>query len=1190
MKKLMTMIAAVGMAFGLFADTNLGTSFEGESFEVGPITAVTAAEKAQWTVPSGATADVALYGEAGKVTGDNRPAAFTGDQLKYLNVKTTLGSPIVRAFENGGWDLTTGKVFFDGLVKFTNFDSDPENIDGKIAVWVKEIENEDETITTNLMVTAGSDKNGTPVNYLVWSDYEPTLNGGWSRVTIKAIPTILANEKTDPVPGFVVWVDGALVGAAESKAAINNTGYTLSNIAKSYNDQKNLFLSIDQTSTDISTITGVAFDGQGQIDDVLLTTAVPNVPQAADPKFFTVDAGDNVVSVSIDGAEAIAKANLPATVQWDGVSAIGVTAVYATGFIDGEWTASDESVVINQSEANYGTFLPTADGQSGTIVAKAALVKVGDKYYGSLAEALADTDALTAAGGEVTLQNNLTIAVDEEVTTEYEDMITIDLSGNEITYEGTETAITAAKLTVLDSTTEGTTADSGAIVAENGTAIVATEELVIKNGKFNGIVIGTAGAIGGWYIADPTDMEIVADGYKASPIEQDPYAFEIVKSNPGTVIFVCSATSYTSDPVTAVNQKVTKPEDDVIDFQKVYTVKAGKWYKDDQFAEEFDFANDTIADDTQVPLYAQADIVLAQDANDNYLIAKAADLVKLEKLMLADNGFTAGKTFLQTADIDMADYADATGAQLAWNGLGSYPKSKSSVAPFQGTYDGQGFTIDNLYLTRTWPGEGKHTYGGLFNTVAGNGIVENLIVNGVKFDAEDPVATEVGFGGIAGYIKGNAQILRCKVTGQMGTVENPLCHSTGGIVAVGESGDNMQIVDCTNEATIVVGSIADNPKLGGIIGVVNNNNTKLIRCVNKGSIVCTSVDITDTGCGLGQLLGYTGNTVTLQDCVAAGSIQLSETPGVMAAGQVVGRLTANGVITIVGTVVAPAGAPIGSLYNYKKDTQVTTYGKPGVLAFSQAGQATGTVVYAPLAKENTYDVVMDVAAETTAFTLAAENDWIAFKPATGVTFAGTVAVADTETLEVKSEAIEGGTKFTAVKKSVGPTPVDPTEGDCTVTPNGDGSFTVTPKAGSKTATIKGVTADVTIKIDSAADFVLTADAAPKAIVMELNGSVVEAKYFIGGDATVGFNTALSDEAKATLVTETEEQKPLVIGDNVDVTINTVAGLKYQLIRGTEVGAITEALGEPVVGDGQALKLTDNAKPEGKAFYVIKTSK
>ena len=198
---------------------------------------------------------------------------------------------------------------------------------------------------------------------------------------------------------------------------------------------------------------------------------------------------------------------------------------------------------------------------------------------------------------------------------------------------------------------------------------------------------------------------------------------------------------------------------------------------------------------------------------------------------------------------------------------------------------------------------------------------------------------------------------------------------------------------------------------------------------------------------------------------------------------------------------------------------------------------------------------------------------------------------DASTLTVTmTEAKDYTIKVVAKATQSGPTPVDPTEGDCTVTKNDDGSYTVTPKDDSPTATIKGVTSADTIKITSSADFVLTTDADPAAIVMELNGEVVDGKYFKGGDATKGFNTALSDEAKAVLVEETEDDKPLVIGEDVEVTIQSVKGLKYQLVRGTEVGAITEKLGEPVVGDGEPLTLTDADKPADKAFYVIETSK
>lgn len=491
MKKLMTMLAAVATAFGLFADpVNYGTSFEGLAAGTSIFDAETEGENWEESADPNATALVADYGQEGKVTGNARPAFFSGStQNQYLNVKTALGSPIARKLDTA-WDLGDGNFYSDTLVKFTNFEDAPTTIDGKIAVWVQEIENDnDGTITTNLMVTAGSTLTGTRKDYLVQSNWEPSADqGGWTRVTIKAIPSIVND---DTMPGFAIWIDQNPVLSLVSKADIDALELSLTDIAKNYNKEGNLFLSMVQSGGAVSTINAVAFDGQGQIDDVLLTDVAPSF--AGDPQFFFITAGDaNVESITVDnepytfGDPLVLTAN-PQTFT--------VVPTYADGFIDGVWTATGDTDV---DMANH-QFTVYAGGETGTIVSKAALVQIGDKYYSSLAEALADTTQLAKEGGLVELAGALTIDSTVTIpTVDGVDAVVLDLAGNTITYEGDNAAILAnGPLMVIDSSE----AKDGKIDAEK--AICANAALTINAGIIKGeINFNDASINGGAFTLD----------------------------------------------------------------------------------------------------------------------------------------------------------------------------------------------------------------------------------------------------------------------------------------------------------------------------------------------------------------------------------------------------------------------------------------------------------------------------------------------------------------------------------------------------------------------------------------------------------------------------------------------------------------------------------------------------------------
>ena len=338
----------------------------------------------------------------------------------------------------------------------------------------------------------------------------------------------------------------------------------------------------------------------------------------------------------------------------------------------------------------------------------------------------------------------------------------------------------------------------------------------------------------------------------------------------------------------------------------------------------------------------------------------------------------------------------------------------------------------------------------------------------------------------------------------------------------------------------------------------------------------------------GGLIGCINAATTIKNCVSAGSFEgPTGEPGdgeyPIVYGSVVGCIQ-NGSITIEGTIVAPEG--VKTVGNSK------TYNPHG-LAFATAGEA-GKIVLSEPVKETTYDVVADIPTGVTAFTLAAENDWIELKPATGVTFAGTVAAADG--LKVEESEITGGKRYTAVL--AGPAPVDPTEGD--VKKESDGSFTVEPKPGVKSMTLTGVKAGDRVNVPTSLESI-SGVAGATIVVKNAAGTVIPTAAFVGG-AEGTFSLALNETAvvtvdgeqipvKPALTEATDDTKPLVVGDTVAVGVKAIPGLTYSLMRSDEVGGEKAAVAS-TVAEGARVSLTDpmqGGKPE-KAFYVIQVAK
>ena len=293
MKKLMTMIAAVATAFGLYAaDTGCvsWTDFNPEGgFKVGPFTDVVNADtNATWTGLL-ETGDQNMIEEIDHPTTDV-PAVFGEVEAGYsLKISTTLGHPISR-------NITTpligedGNSYVDFQASLTVFEDAPEfgdaYNDAKIAIWLQEDLDGEEVKGTNLWVRAGY-IGGEAKNYNCGS-IEGL--GEWNRVTVKAIRDV--TDGSDK-PGFVLFINKQVVTVPD--------GYDIGVVAltpqaKVWYDNSALFPSLQDTAG----VKGLGFDGKGYVDNIAYTTTVP-FNNAKDAEFYTLVGGDNVASFTADG-------------------------------------------------------------------------------------------------------------------------------------------------------------------------------------------------------------------------------------------------------------------------------------------------------------------------------------------------------------------------------------------------------------------------------------------------------------------------------------------------------------------------------------------------------------------------------------------------------------------------------------------------------------------------------------------------------------------------------------------------------------------------------------------------------------------------------------------------------------------------------------------------------------------------
>lgn len=255
-----------------------------------------------------------------------------------------------------------------------------------------------------------------------------------------------------------------------------------------------------------------------------------------------------------------------------------------------------------------------------------------------------------------------------------------------------------------------------------------------------------------------------------------------------------------------------------------------------------------------------------------------------------------------TKDIDMSSVCHPSDeakniAELSWT-----PISNSKVQ-WNGSFDGGGHTISNLYINTTSDNAGlfgyvgKNTYtntkvnikdiifsnvnitstGKYSGVLAGStslkttvsGIkVESGTVNGTLYSGgivgyanysvisncinkANIKASSYYVGGICGYLNTYYTIERCT---NYGTIEGS--HEVGGIV--GGISEETEITNCAN-----CGDIKGSSNVGGIIGMVrgvsSNGTNSVSNVFNCGNVTCTS-QYDSTG---GILFGYVGGTLTI---------------------------------------------------------------------------------------------------------------------------------------------------------------------------------------------------------------------------------------------------------------------------------------------------------------------------------------
>jgi len=199
------------------------------------------------------------------------------------------------------------------------------------------------------------------------------------------------------------------------------------------------------------------------------------------------------------------------------------------------------------------------------------------------------------------------------------------------------------------------------------------------------------------------------------------------------------------------------------------------------------------------------------------------------------------KNYLLTNNIDLNNEE--------WTPIGSISK------PFTGIFDGKGYTISNLKISK------PQIHFGLF--AFNDGVIKNLKLANIQFSLAKPLISDNLYAGsLVAYSTGkikNVETLSGLIQKESGAGNQ---EYVGGVIG---GLDNIDINSVTNRVNI---SLSSSIATGGIVGFLKNGDRNLINLINYGKIDGGS----SFGISVGGLIGKTEASTTISDSINMGEV------------------------------------------------------------------------------------------------------------------------------------------------------------------------------------------------------------------------------------------------------------------------------------------------------------------------------
>ena len=293
------------------------------------------------------------------------------------------------------------------------------------------------------------------------------------------------------------------------------------------------------------------------------------------------------------------------------------------------------------------------------------------------------------------------------------------------------------------------------------------------------------------------------------------------------------------------------------------------------------------------------------DGVDNpYQISTAAELAWFRDQVNSGNT-TISATL--TEDIDLAEFCHAKDAakntdELSWTPIGN------SGNKYQGTFDGNGKTISNLYINATYWDIGITLFTGFFGYADVGSNIKNITFDNAKVKSTDDYYTGILVGAAASCIENIKTLVNCSVEGK---------NNVGGIAGAVDS----NIGNCENHAMVNGANF-----VGGIVGYYYSSDKSITSCANYGVV-------TGTGNQVGGMAGHFGSG-TIQNCANYGDIT-----GTFYVGNLIGCADECNLDNVLGTgnVTATSRNPAGLFVGIIEYSSSTA---SGILAYNSSAKLT----------------------------------------------------------------------------------------------------------------------------------------------------------------------------------------------------------------------------------------------------------